>query len=278
MAEKHMIVQFGSPSCKKCKEFQKEYEKVARILIGEGIGVYRVDDATLSRQYGIPRLPTLIYFRSEGLPVMYFGGLDGYEIAEWMDSNGEQITVNLYDGDFEHLTQASTGATTGNWMVNFCKPDVPGCSQLTPSWEGAAARLKGRANFAYVDPTKNELLKKRFNIGNSLPVIMLFRLGKQYVYELPARDPASLAVFAETGYQHAKGSPVSIQQSPFDSLVERLAHILKEFSSDKDKATLYICAGALLLMAFMALALIIECCRIIAGDPKNKKSEEKKTE
>ncbi|XP_071942295.1 uncharacterized protein [Antedon mediterranea] len=275
MAGKHMIVQFGSPNCQKCKEFQKEYEKLSHILIGEGIGIYRVDDATLTRQYGVPRLPTLIYFRSEGLPVMYFGELDGYAIAQWVDSNTNQITVNLFDDTFEHLTQASTGATTGNWMVNFCKKDVPACFALSASWEGAAARLQGRANFAYVDPTKNELLKRRFKIGDSLPVIMLFRQGKQYIYELPAKDPASLAVFAETGYQHAKGSPVSLQASPFDTLVERLAHNLKEFTSDKDMGTLYICFGAMFVIVVMVIALVVECCYVTCGSSKTTSKEKK---
>jgi len=37
--------------------------------------------------------------------------------VEWLEGGARVITRDLFDGDFEHLTQASSGATTGDWFV-----------------------------------------------------------------------------------------------------------------------------------------------------------------
>ena len=37
-------------------------------------------------------------------------------------ANGEGDVVELDEGNFEHLTQISTGATTGDWFIKFYAP------------------------------------------------------------------------------------------------------------------------------------------------------------
>jgi thioredoxin domain-containing protein 5 len=46
--------------------------------------------------------------------------------------------IVLTNDNFEHLTQASTGATTGDWMVEFYAPWCGHCKKLAPTYEKLA--------------------------------------------------------------------------------------------------------------------------------------------
>ena len=57
------------------------------------------------------------------------------------DSDGEPTAVRvLTDANFEHLTQASTGATTGDWYLKFYAPWCGHCKNMAPTWESLAKR------------------------------------------------------------------------------------------------------------------------------------------
>ena len=43
--------------------------------------------------------------------------MEGEAFAEFITTNREPRVVLLNDESFEHLTQAATGATTGDWLV-----------------------------------------------------------------------------------------------------------------------------------------------------------------
>ena len=42
---------------------------------------------------------------------------DDDTFSEWVSTNAERVSHELTDATFEHDTQASTGATTGDWFV-----------------------------------------------------------------------------------------------------------------------------------------------------------------
>ena len=83
------------------------------------------------------------------------------------------LTTALRAQNFEHLTQAATGATSGDWLVKFCKSSVSRCSRVESTWAKLSAQLaaardaKGmpRVNVASVDTTDSGWLTK--HLGRS---------------------------------------------------------------------------------------------------------------
>ena len=59
----------------------------------------------------------------------------------------------LNDDNFEHDTQATTGATTGDWFVLFCDPHRNRrCrDEINELWEELAGELFGKVTVAYID-------------------------------------------------------------------------------------------------------------------------------
>ena len=51
------------------------------------------------------------------------------------------LTTALRAQNFEHLTQAATGATSGDWLVKFCKSSVSRCSRVESTWSKLSAQL-----------------------------------------------------------------------------------------------------------------------------------------
>lgn len=55
--------------------------------------------------------------RSEILPINILGQPNEEEILHTFATNKEPISRELTDENFEHLTQAATGSTTGDWFI-----------------------------------------------------------------------------------------------------------------------------------------------------------------
>jgi thioredoxin-like negative regulator of GroEL len=94
--------------------------------------------------------------------------------------------VELTDENFEHLTQASAGQTTGKWFVNFSSPLCPHCVSLAPKWVSLAQVItkehqESSVIVGMVDVTKNPKLVQRFNV-KSMPTIFYFADRGMYQY------------------------------------------------------------------------------------------------
>jgi len=50
---------------------------------------------------------------------MSASSMDADEVTSWVEDNRKSFTLRLNDDSFEHETQASTGATTGDWFVHL---------------------------------------------------------------------------------------------------------------------------------------------------------------
>ena len=58
----------------------------------------------------------------------------------------------LTDLNFEHDTQATTGSTTGDWLILFCEYErFEKCRNYQPFWDELAGILRGRVTVAYID-------------------------------------------------------------------------------------------------------------------------------
>mgnify|MGYP002883313905 CR=1 FL=1 len=124
-------------------------------------------------------------------------------------ADGAEV-VDLDEQNFEHLTQAATGATSGDWLVLFCKPSVSRCAKVSENWSRVALQLattreaKGlpRINVARVDTSEKSWLPKRFGI-TSVPVVLLFKGGVMYSFHGGGFSVERLVTFAERDYERA---------------------------------------------------------------------------
>ena len=94
------------------------------------------------------------------------------------------IAINvqpLTDKNFEHLTQASSGMTTGAWFVKFYAPWCGHCKGLAPTWEELGVELKTEMTVAKVDCTKEKMTCKRFGV-RGYPTLILLKNSLQYRY------------------------------------------------------------------------------------------------
>lgn len=130
------------------------------------------------------------------------------EIAEEL-AFGANV-VELDEQNFEHLTQAATGATSGDWLVLFCKESVARCEKVSKNWQKVALTLaasreaKGlqRINVASVDTSTSSWLRKRFGI-QSVPVVLLFKGGVMYSFHGGGFSVDRLVQFAERDYERS---------------------------------------------------------------------------
>jgi protein disulfide-isomerase-like protein len=134
------------------------------------------------------------------------------EAAEPKPSDVVVLTV----ANFEHDTQVTSGATTGDWFVKFYAPWCGHCKALAPGWDELARELKTKAdegmsiNVAKVDVTTNVALGKRFDV-KGFPSLIFFSKGMMYKYpagkEWP-REKEALLKFALGAYKDAaEGEP-----------------------------------------------------------------------
>eukprot|EP00316_Scyphosphaera_apsteinii_P012674 CAMPEP_0119331294 /NCGR_PEP_ID=MMETSP1333-20130426/80290_1 /TAXON_ID=418940 /ORGANISM="Scyphosphaera apsteinii, Strain RCC1455" /LENGTH=226 /DNA_ID=CAMNT_0007340865 /DNA_START=46 /DNA_END=726 /DNA_ORIENTATION=- len=122
---------------------------------------------------------------------------------------GAQV-VQLDETNFEHLTQAATGATSGDWLVKFCKASVPRCARVDSTWQKMAQQLAAsresqglpRINVATVDTSESAWLTKRFGI-TSVPVVLLFKGGVMYSFHGGGFSVERLVQFAERDFERS---------------------------------------------------------------------------
>jgi len=167
--------------------------------------------------------------------------------------------VIVLDNDsFEHLTQASTGATTGDWFVEFYAPWCGHCKRLTPVWEEIATELKGTVNVAKVDGTQNRKLLKRFGVSG-FPTLKFFHHGKMYSYK-GARTAEALTEFVKAGYAEQDGEAVPPPPSFWSEFVEAIKKGALDLFVDQETKTVKQKEASIALVVLGGLVLLLSAC------------------
>ena len=186
--------------------------------------------------------------------------------------NGESDVVLLDSGNFEHLTQASSGMTTGDWMVEFYAPWCGHCKNLEPIYEEVATALKGEVNVAKVDASKERAIGSRFEI-RGFPTILFLSHGKVYKYK-GKRTKDALVEFATGGYKDKADdaepipAPKSAVQELFGAFTKSFNYAMKDFSKGN-----YVTPNTLSVFVplFFFVIMVMIVCLPIASEPPSQR-------
>ncbi|KAK2721831.1 uncharacterized protein LOC136035352 [Artemia franciscana] len=267
--EKNVIVLFSAQDCEECAVLEDELAAIREDLVDNlnAWVVKIVATSDITKRYSPKGEPAIVYFRNSK-PLLYEGPSNEEALLEALLAARDTSVKYLDDDNFEHLTQASSGATTGDWFVLFCRPDNEDCQKLEARWEAVAARLHGQMNVARIDIVEGGGIStaSRFKVSN-IPEIILVRQGKYYRYGLPNQDASSFAAFATGFYKNFPSETVPTPQTPFDALVDRCVFWFKE----NPVYALSSVGGVLLLL------LGIVALNVIPGEAKKDKKRKKKS-
>ncbi|KAH8403256.1 hypothetical protein KR222_008987 [Zaprionus bogoriensis] len=248
-------------NCAECTQYEQVVGNVQEELKQTlGAVVVQAHESNLIHIYEPSREPALLYYR-HGIPILYHGAIDGEEIVHFFAENREPAVKELSDENFEHLTQASTGATTGDWFVFFSSAECVLCQRLYAIWESVGGRLKRKINVARVNAlTAGVSTAKRFKITiTTAPQFIFLRRGKLYRYTAQEYTPQALLEFAEGGYAQDT-QPESVP--PLSSFLDEISvGRIVEYANSYGPLPLAI-VGAL---SFLLLLLVVRsCCKASA--------------
>lgn len=230
--ENPLVVLFSEECCK-CTDCVE-----AEVLLGglsqqleEDLGVFviRLKKPDLRSQYAVKHVPALVYIR-KNKTAHYNGEFEMDSLYSWLQENIDPLTVDLDDKSFEHLTQASTGATTGDWLVLF--HDGSCCKKKELIFlENAGINLRNKVNVASVNTNNSPDTAERFHIRNC-PTIVFFRHQRMYRFSLTDVNTASLVRFSMGFYKNSKAENVPVPPSAFDKFTDKFVENLKIFIND----------------------------------------------
>lgn len=215
-----------------CQQLERQLVAV-REELAEALGAWVMRcyaPTTVAGWGGDTSTDTLVFVRI-GRPMFFSGSslTDEDEMLNYFLVNKESFVRSLTDDNFEHETQASTGATTGDWLVVFTNEHCGGpCDRLMPHLETTAGNLRGRKNVALVyREGGGAVTTRRFGVTH-FPAVILFRLGRLYRYSHSSLTAGDLTAFAEDSFRNAKAEDIPKPKSPFDDVTQAIADWLRE--------------------------------------------------
>ncbi|CAL8462369.1 g1902 [Coccomyxa elongata] len=184
------------------------------------------------------------------------------------ECNAQPGLIRLESKNFEGLTQASTGQTTGTWFVLFTSSVESSLQALSETWAQLGDVQQGAPILhGLVDIAEDQHLAERFSITN-VPTFLLFRDRKMYRYSGADTGADALRHFSREGYKDSDPLPVPPVVSPIDVALRAL----------KGNSKLAV-AGAALAFAAVAITLLLRQGASTKAKPDNiGKTEDAKTQ
>ena len=190
-------------------------------------------------------------------------------------TNAEIVSLN--DQTFEHQTQASTGMTTGSWLVLFSVPDCPPCEALKPMLEdlGKDEEVFERGIvLGSVDCSESQGVCLRFSTSK-LPVLLYLHKKKLYKYPLGTEEFGT----SVDGLKSFVLNP-SVEGEPIPDPPSALEAVLKPIMliAENNPMAGYAIMGMAAMMAFTILVLVVTLLKSGgSSDDKKTKTKTKKS-
>jgi len=141
------------------------------------------------------------------------------EAFQRIKSIKDKHSIVLNDDNFEHETQASTGATTGDWFVYFYQPGCNACDLFSPQWGFLAKKVHKdpdlHVNVARVNIDENPELARRFRIDR-LPTLLYFSGGLVYNVTAERDEGVLLDLLKEDKIKTFEAKTIGSPPSVFD--------------------------------------------------------------
>lgn len=209
----NVVVLFNKNNCQRCLDYENVVSKIQPQLEDTlSANVVQAVDSNLVSIYDPSKEPALVFFR-RGIPILYHGEANDDEILDFFNDNLEPAVKELSDDNFEHLTQASTGATTGDWFVFFYSAECTVCQRLYAVWESVGGTLKRKMNIARMNSGGSGISTAKRLGALETPAFIFLRQGKMYRYMTKEYSPEAFILFAEKGYS-SKSHPQKVPELP----------------------------------------------------------------
>lgn len=134
--------------------------------------------------------------------------------------------IYLNDSNFEHLTQAASGSTTGDWFVMFAANWCTYCREVLPQWNITARELNGEVNVAVLEESVSRVTIRRLNV-TAFPTLIFIRNGRAYEFK-GNRSWKDMVTFVRLEYQDAS----SFEIPPEPDMLDHVLGQMDQFFSD----------------------------------------------
>mmetsp|Transcript_6435 Transcript_6435/g.9424 ORF Transcript_6435/g.9424 Transcript_6435/m.9424 type:complete len:205 (+) Transcript_6435:147-761(+) len=177
-------------------------------------------------------------------------------LATVLSSTNAEV-VELNDATFEHQTQASTGMTTGSWLILFKATRCPHCAKLQPLYEELSQDeellergiVLGTVNIMESPTTANRFMIRGF------PTLIYLHQKKLYRYT-GKRDLESMKQFVLGGFESVGGEDIPSPPSKTEYYIKMVKAIgleLRDAAMGKAGPVGY----AILVLVGMLMAIFI---------------------